>query len=294
MPANATSAALIKALRERTGVGVMACREALTEAGGDLEKAIQVLRVRGIATAAKKTGRTATEGLIVLAEQSTGKLLLEVNCETDFVAKTDDFRQFAQKIAESALAAGCEEAEKITELTLPDGQSVADARQDMVQKIGENITIRRACLWAADDSTHASYVHRGRIGVLVALRGGSPELGRDLAMHIAASQPLAIAEGDLSAELIEQERAIYTEQAKQSDKPAEVVEKMIAGQVRKFIHSNTLLHQPFVKEPKQSVGDLLKSHSAEVLRMQRMALGEGLEKETSDFAAEVASMTKST
>ena len=287
------SAALIKELRERTGVGFMACREALTEAEGDLDRAIEILRVRGIATAAKKGGRAATEGLIVLAEQSTGKLLLEVNCETDFVANTEDFRQFAEQVADAALAANCEDAEKIAELSLPSGRSVDDARQDIVQKIGENVTIRRACLWPAGDGTQSSYVHRGRIGVLVELDGGTPELGRDLAMHIAASQPLAITEDQLPADLIEQERRIYTEQAAQSDKPAEVVEKMIDGQVRKFIRSNTLLHQPFVKEPKQSVEELLKSHSAHVRRMQRIALGEGLEKKAEDFAAEVSGLTGS-
>lgn len=287
------SAALIKELRERTGVGFMACREALTEAEGDLDRAVEILRVRGIATAAKKGGRAATEGLIVLAEQSTGKLLLEVNCETDFVANTEDFRQFAEQVADAALAANCEDAEKIAELTLESGKSVADARQDIVQKIGENVTIRRACLWPAGDGTQASYVHRGRIGVLVELSGGTPELGRDLAMHIAASQPLSITEDQLPADLIEQERRIYTEQAAQSDKPAEVIEKMIDGQVRKFIKTNTLLHQPFVKEPKQSVEDLLKSHKAGVRRMQRIALGEGLEKKAEDFAAEVAGLTGS-
>ena len=217
-------------------------------------------------------------------------LIVEVNCETDFVAKDDNFKQFVMKIADAGVKAKVADLSELLALTV-DGKSVTEFRQDLVAKIGENINIRRVKL-ITTPYTLGSYVHSGRIGVLVAFKGGDVTLGKDIAMHVAASKPLALSEGDLPRDLLEQEKEVYLAQVKDSGKPQAIMEKMIQGKLQKFIDELTLLNQPFVKEPEMKVSDLLKKHAAEVLGFVRFEVGEGIEKEKTDFAAEVVAQVE--
>ncbi len=286
------TAALVKELRERTGSGMMECKKALVETNGDLEAAIDLMRKSGLAKAGKKAGRTAAEGIIVmeLAGDGSSGAMVEVNCETDFVAKGDDFQDFARKVIQRILAARPADVEALMELPAEEGGDVSleTARKELIAKIGENVNVRRFTLFeAAAGGRVGGYLHGVRIGVLVELQGGDAALAKDIAMHIAATNPVAIDEDGVPAELLNKEKEIISVQAAESGKPAEIIEKMVAGRIRKFIAEVTLCGQPFVKDPDTTVGKLLDKAGAKVLRFQRFEVGEGIEKEEGDFAAEV-------
>jgi elongation factor Ts len=281
------TAALVKELRERTGAGMMECKRALQETTGDIDAAVELMRKAGQAKADKKASRVAAEGLIVIAEAGQAIAVAEVNCETDFVTKNDDFRAFASAVAEVALAAGPADLDALLETSMADGRSVEQNRRDCIAKIGENINVRRFARLASEKGVLNYYLHGTRIGVVVELEGGDAELARDIAMHVAASRPLCVSAADVPADLIAKEKDIYAAQAATSGKPANIIEKMVEGRVRKYLEEVTLLGQPFVKDPEQSVGALLKAHKATVLRFVRFELGEGIEKKADNFAAEV-------
>ncbi len=289
------TAQLVKELRERSGAGMMECKKALTQNNGDIDVAIEWLRKQGLAKADKKASRVAAEGRIVLAGPETsgngGKaVLVEVNSETDFVAKDENFVKFANEVAKTALANGANDVEALKSAKTSYGPTVEEARQWLIAKIGENIQVRRL---ARIDSTNnvGAYVHGGRIGVLVEVKGGSAELARGLAMHVAAMNPPYISAQHVPAEFVAKEKEI--ELAKMSDKekakPAEILEKIISGKVNKIINENTLTGQPYVIDMNETVGNVLKKEGAEVLAMHRLAVGEGIEKppQGDDFRTEV-------
>lgn len=289
------SASMVKELRERTGSGMMECKKALVESNGDMEAAIELMRKSGLAKADKRAGKTAAEGLIELCQSDDGSrvALVEVNSETDFVSKSDDFRNFAAAVARTALEQSPASPEALLQAPLAGGEgTVENTRQALAVKIGENIGVRRCVVLEAGDGLLATYLHGTRIGVVVALRGGDLELGRDLAMHVAASRPVCVAERDVPADLLAKEREIFTAQAAESGKPANIVEKMVEGRVRKYLAEITLLGQPFVKDPDQSVAQLLKQAGAEVTAFTRFEVGEGIEKKQENFAAEVMAQVK--
>jgi len=279
------TASQVKELRERSGAGMMECKKALVETGGDIEAAIEHLRKSGLAKADKKAGRVAAEGAIVHAADADGAVLVEINCETDFVAKDENFVAFAEQVARQALTA--ESVEALREADLDGGDTVEARRQQLVAKLGENIQVRRFEKVATDGGVIGGYIHGGRIGVLVALDGGSEELARDIAMHIAALNPRFIDAEQVPADVLEKEKDILRAQAEESGKPAEIIEKMITGRLNKHLAEITLVGQPFVKDTDQTVGKLLKAAGAKVRSFVRLEVGEGIEKEESDFAAEV-------
>lgn len=281
------TAQLVKELRTRTGVGMMECKRALSECDGDIDAAIQHLRTSGQMKADKKSARTAAEGSLALAKSEDGAraLLLELNSETDFVAKDDGFLAFAQSCADAALTSGVEEVEALMGQST-DGSTFEETRQELVTRLGENIQVRRLQRLDADGGAIGCYLHGRKIGVLVAFEG-EPELGRDLAMHIAASRPVCVGEDDVPEELLEQERAVLTAQAQESGKPPEIIEKMIAGRLRKYLSEITLLGQPFVRDPDTTVAKLLQSKGASVKAFVRLEVGEGIEKKQENFAEEV-------
>jgi elongation factor Ts len=283
------TAAMVKELRERTGSGMMECKKALTETDGDLEAAVEMMRKAGLAKADKKSGRTAAEGCICVKTSADGKraAIVEVNSETDFVAKGDDFIAFANAVAETALASNASTLEDLLAVAMPSGESVEETRRAMVAKIGENINVRRFERFASEAGLVASYLHGTRIGVLVELTGGTPELGKDVAMHIAASKPVCVDETGVPADTIAKERDIFAAQATAEGKPANIVEKMVEGRIKKFLGEITLTGQPFVKDPDQTVGKLLSGQGASVQRFVRLEVGEGIEKVESNFAEEV-------
>jgi len=287
------SAADVKALRERTGAGMMECKKALVEAGGDLDKAAEEMRKAGLAKADKKAGRVAAEGTVAIERSGDGRsaVMIEANCETDFVARQDDFQRFAADVARAALAAGSDSLEGVLGLTLGGGASVEDTRRELVSRIGENITLRRVARLAAP-SVVGTYVHGGRIGVLVGLEGGDEALARDLAMHVAASNPQYVAPADVPAEQVAKEREILTAQAAQEGKPAEIVAKMVEGRVRKYLAEICLVGQPFVKDPDRTVEKLLAAAGAKVPGFIRFEVGEGIEKKQENFADEVMAQVK--
>lgn len=283
------TASLVKEMRERTGLGMMECKRALVEAGGDIDIAIENVRKSGQAQADKKAGRVAADGVIAVASSpdAAAHLLVEVNCETDFVAKDDNFVAFSELVAATALAQRQTEVARLSELTVADGGTLEQARQALISKVGENVQIRRAELCEDADSQFAVYRHGVRIGVVVQYRGGDEQLGRDLAMHVAASRPVCVSEAQLPPELIAKEREIYAAQAADSGKSPEIQQKMVEGRIRKFVAEVTLLGQPFVKDPDTKVEKLLKNAGAEVVHFVRLEVGEGIDKEESDFVAEV-------
>lgn len=283
------TAGMVKELRERTGLGMMECKKALVEAGGDIELAIDNMRKSGQAKAAKKAGRTAAEGTVVVAVETHGKkgILAEVNCETDFVGRDASFLEFARNVAHAALASG---ETDVAKLMAADNGALESARLALVQKIGENIQVRRIATIEGD--VIGAYVHGGKIGVLTSLTGGDVELGKDLAMHVAASNPMVVSPSDVPAEVLAKEKEIYAAKAAESGKPANIVEKMVEGSLRKFLAEVSLVEQAFVKDPDTKVGDLVKKSGATVKTFIRFEVGEGIEKEEVDFAAEVAAMTK--
>jgi len=280
------TASMVKELRERTGAGMMECKKALVEAGGDLEAAAEVLRKSGQAKADKKASRVAADGRIVIAASGNSAVVVEVNSETDFVAKDENFVSFAEAVAAAALASGTTDVKAFSSEKLADGRSVEEARTELVAKIGENVGVRRIQAISASDAL-GSYSHGARIGSVVALEGGDEALARDVAMHIAAINPQYIGEADVPAEILERERRILTEQAQDSGKPAEIVEKMVTGRVNKFLKEITLLGQPFVKDDEITVGKLLSAANATVTGFVRFEVGEGIEKKVENFADEV-------
>lgn len=288
----AITASLVKELRERTGSGMMECKKALVETDGDIEAAIEQMRKSGLAKADKKAGRVAAEGQVTIAISDDRKsaAMVEINSETDFVSKGDDFAGFAQTVAEKILADDPADMDAINALEV-DGEKADDRRKALVAKLGENIQIRRFVRMATSGVIGA-YRHGERIGVLVELEGGSEELARDLAMHVAATKPSCVDESQVDEATVEKEREIFRAQAAESGKPPEIVEKMIDGRIRKFLAEITLVGQPFVKDPDQTVGQLLKKEGAKVVRFERMEVGEGIEKEEGDFAAEVMAQVK--
>ncbi len=284
------SASQVKELRERTGAGMMECKKALVATNGDMDAAIEQLRKSGLAKADKKSDRVAAEGAVVMAESGDQAVLVEINCETDFVAKDDNFRRFTEQVA--GLALTVDSAEALNEAATEDGQSVAEAAKQLVAKLGEKIQVRRMAKLSADGGTMAGYIHGGRIGVLVALEGGDEELARDLAMHIAALDPAYRDVADVPSEVIESEKQFLVAQAADSGKPPEIIEKMVSGRLNKRLAELTLTGQPFVKDSDQTVAKLLKSKGASVKGFVRLEVGEGIEKEEADFAAEVMEQAK--
>lgn len=286
----AITASLVKELRERTGAGMMECKKALTETDGDIEAAIENMRKSGQAKAAKKAGRTAADGVIVIAQSDDGAsaVMVEVNCETDFVAKDENFRSFADAVAGRVLNSDVADVEQLMALPLHEGEdtTIEEARQALVSKIGENMSVRRFVRCEANGKI-SSYSHGVRIGVLVDVTGGESDLGRDLAMHIAASNPVCVNEDQVSADLLAKEREITEAQAKESGKPDNIIEKMIEGRMRKYLGEITLVGQPFVKDPDTKVGKLLDQHDASVNAFTRFEVGEGIEKKVEDFREEV-------
>ena len=286
----AITAAMVKELRERTGAGMMDCKKALSETDGDMEAAIELMRKSGAAKADKKAGRTAADGAVVIAVADGAKqaVMVEVNSETDFVAKDDNFSAFATAVGQAVLANQPADVAAIAELKLADGQSVEEARTALVSKVGENIQIRRFESLSTDNGQIMTYQHGAKIGVAVVLEGGDETLGKDLAMHIAASRPVCVDESGVPAETVEKERAIQLDIAMQSGKPKEIAEKMVDGRMRKFLAEITLVGQPFVKDPDQTVAQLLAANGATVVSFTRLEVGEGIEKKQENFADEVA------
>lgn len=290
----AITAAMVKELRERTGSGMMECKKALVEAGGDLEAAVESMRKAGLAKADKKAGRVAAEGCIVAKVSECGKIgaMVEVNCETDFVSKGDEFKAFAGLIASTVLGSEVDSVEGLMEQALESGQSIEERRRELIAKLGENINVRRFERFNTDGGQLATYLHGSRIGVLVELNGGDEVVAKDVAMHVAASKPVCVNESEVPAELLEKEKEIFSAQAEASGKPAEIIEKMVTGRIRKYLGEITLLGQPFIKEPDTTVGKLLKSKDAEAVRFVRYEVGEGIEKKEENFAEEVMAQVR--
>ena len=285
----AITAALVKELRERTGAGMMDCKKALMETSADLEAAIDLMRASGAAKAAKKSGRVASEGLVNLTVSDDNKnaVILEVNSETDFVTKGSAFIDFVGALGSLALKNKPESLEAFLSQTLDSGETVDEARQGIIAKIGENISVRRLQIVTTENGVLGAYKHGERIAVLTVLSGTDGELAKDIAMHIAASKPECVSEDQLSNELVEREKAIFIEQAKESGKPDNIIEKMIVGRMKKFVNEVTLYGQAFVKDPDTTVGSLVKSKGAEVESFIRYEVGEGMEKKEDNFVEEV-------
>ena len=287
----AITASMVKELRERTGAGMMECKKALVEADGDLDAAAEALRKAGAAKADKKAGRVAADGRIVISQDGGKAVITEVNSETDFVAKDENFIGFAEAVAATVLGSGTTDVAELANAAMGDS-TVEAARTELVQKVGENISVRRAEI-VDNNGPIGSYTHGARIGAIVALEGGDAELARDIAMHVAAINPLCVDESGVPAETLEREKRIFTEQAEASGKPAEIIEKMVTGRVAKFLKEITLVGQPFVKDPDQTVGKLLKAADARVLSYVRYEVGEGIEKKEDNFVEEVMAQVKS-
>lgn len=279
------TAPMVKELRERTGAGMMECKRALVEVGGDLDAAAEALRAAGAAKADKKASRVAADGRVVIQASGSKAVIAEVNSETDFVAKDENFIGFADAVAAASLASGVTDVAALAGVALGSA-TVEVARTELVQKVGENISVRRAEI-ITNDGPIGIYTHGARIGAIVVLDGGDESLARDIAMHVAATNPTCIDESGVPAEILETEKRIFTEQAAESGKPPEIIEKMIGGRINKFLKEITLVGQPFVKDDKQTVGQLLKAASASVVSFTRYEVGEGIEKKVENFADEV-------
>lgn len=289
------TAGMVKELRERTGAGMMDCKQALKDSNGDIDAAIEAMRKSGIAKAAKKSGRIAAEGNIVIKQDADGNtVILEVNSETDFVAKDENFVSFCDSVAEIILAEKPENIEALNSTKLSSGISVEETRQHLVAKIGENINVRRFVLHKAEGDSLGIYLHGTRIGVVVDMTGGSEDLARDIAMHVAGHQPppVCVSDDQIPAETLDKEKEIFVAQARESGKPDDIIEKMVSGRMAKFKKEITLLGQPFVKDPDITVEKLLTSAGASVNRFIRYEVGEGLEKRSDNFAEEVMAQAK--
>lgn len=289
------TAGMVKELRERTSSGMMECKKALVESNGDMELAIENMRKSGLAKADKKTGRTAAEGLVIIkiSDDTKTAIIADINCETDFVAKADDFIAFAQNVATALLSNPANNDEALLALTLADGKSIDETRRGLVSKLGENITVRRFKQISTQGGT-AGYIHgtTSKIGVVVELANPDAELARDIAMHIAANNPACVSEDQVSPELIEKEKNIFSAQAAESGKPADIIEKMIEGRIKKFLAEVTLLGQPFVKDDSTTVGQLVKAKGNTVISFTRFEVGEGIEKKEENFAEEVMAQVR--
>jgi len=290
----AITAALVKELRERTSSGMMECKKALVETNGDIEAAIELMRKSGMAKADKKTSRTAAEGAIVVKVSDDAKqaVMVEVNCETDFVTKGEDFQNFANAVTEVALSKNPANIDELQQMVLEGGDTVLDTSKKLIAKIGENINVRRSVNFANDNGHIASYLHGSRIGVVVDMTGGTEELGKDIAMHIAASKPICVSADNVSPELIAKEKEIFSAQAAESGKPPEIIEKMVSGRINKYLKEITLLGQLFVKDPDKTVEQLLKEAGCTVNQFARFEVGEGIEKKSENFADEVMAQVK--
>lgn len=285
------SAALVKELRERTSLGMMECKNALVESNGDIDQAIELLRKASGMKAAKKAGRTAAEGVVLvkIASDKSFGVMVEVNSETDFAAKEENFGNFANKVLETVFDTKESDVSKLMD------SGLEEARLGLVQKIGENITVRRASVAAEEGRTVGSYVHsNSKIAVLVSLRGGDEALAKEVAMHIAAASPMVVNAEEVPADVLSKESEIYTAQAAESGKPADIVEKMVSGRLRKYIEEVSLTEQAFVKDPDIKVGKMVKDANAEIISFTRYEVGEGIEIDEVDFAAEVAEQLKDT
>jgi elongation factor Ts len=282
------AAQMVKELRDLTGLGMMECKKALTETGGDMKAAEDLLRIKSGAKASKAAGRIAAEGMVAAYIATDGKLgaLVEINCETDFVARNEDFINFARSLAQLVAGNSVADTAALAAAALPSGENVDEFRKALVMKLGENINVRRFVRYVADGRL-ASYLHGAKIGVMVDYTGGDETLGKDLAMHIAASKPICVSREQVSPELLARERQIYTAQAAESGKPADIVARMVDGRIAKYLAEVTLLGQPFVKDADQTVEKLLVAKSATVNGFTLFVVGEGIEKKSGDFAAEV-------
>jgi elongation factor Ts len=287
------SAALVMQLRERTGAGMMECKKFLIASNGDIEQAITEMRKAGQAKADKKADRVAAEGAIVIARATDGKraVMLEINSETDFVARDENFTGFASTAAETALNNKTADVTVLSNASFQDGKTIEQARQELVAKIGENIKLRRLEQMECD-GVIGHYLHGSKIGVLVALKNGDEALAKDIAMHVAASRPIVVNRDQVPADAIASEREIFTAQARESGKPQEIIDKMIEGRISKFIDEVSLLGQPYVKDPNKKVGQLLKEKNAEVISFTRFEVGEGIEKKEDNFVAEVMAQVR--
>ena len=287
------TASMVKELREATGLGMMDCKKALAETNGDFKAAEELLRIKSGAKASKAASRVAAEGVVgnfISVDGKTGALV-EVNCETDFVAKNEDLLAFARNAAQAVAQNNPADVAALTAGKLPDGQNVEEVRKALIMKLGENINVRRFVRYRTAGKL-AAYLHGSKIGVLVDLTGGSDTLGKDLAMHVAASKPICVSREQVPQELLANERKIYTAQAAESGKPANIVEKMVDGRIAKYLAEVTLLGQPFVKDPDTLVEKLLAAQGAKVNAFQMFVVGEGIEKKVEDYAAEVAAAAK--
>lgn len=285
------SPAMVKELRERTGAGMMECKNALVETDGDMDRAIENLRKKGQAKADKKSGRVAADGRIVVKSDGNRAVVVEINSETDFVAKDENFNAFADGVADAALSAAETDVAALASKKLADGRTVEAARTELVAKVGENISVRRIAL-VESDGPLGFYTHGAKIGAVVALDGGDENLARDIAMHVAATNPTCIDESGVPAETLDSERRILAEQAQSTGKPADIVEKMVNGRIAKFLKEITLVGQPFVKDPDMTVGKLLSGAKASVTAFVRFEVGEGIEKKQDNFVEEVMAQVK--
>lgn len=289
------NAVMVKELRERTGSGMMECKRALVEANGDMELAIENMRKSGLAKADKKSGRIAAEGIIGVKVSDDGKAvaIVDVNCETDFVAKADDFVSFVNSVTNALLNADrIETEEELLAMPLEGGVTVDEMRRGLISTLGENITVRRFERFKTAEGGAACYLHGSKIGVIVELAVSDQELGKDIAMHIAASKPQFVSEEQVPSDIIEKEKEIFRALSVESGKPADIIEKMITGQIRKFLAEVTLLGQPFIKDDKVTVGGLVSKKGNKAIRFIRFEVGEGIEKKEENFADEVMAQVK--
>lgn len=287
------TAGMVKELRELTGLGMMECKKALTETAGDMKAAEELLRIKSGAKANKAASRVAAEGIVgsfISADGHTGALV-EINCETDFVSKNEDFMAFAKAVAQLVAEQNIQDIDALSAAKLPSGQTVEETRQALIMKLGENITLRRL-VRAETSGKLTTYLHGTRIGVMVDSTGGDEQLGKDIAMHIAASKPVCVSKDQVPSELLENERKIFSAQAAESGKPADIIAKMVEGRIAKYLAEVTLMGQPFVKDPDQTVEKLLASKKASVSAFTMYVVGEGIEKKVVDYAAEVAAAAK--
>jgi elongation factor Ts len=287
------TAGMVKELRELTGLGMMECKKALTETAGDLKAAEELLRIKSGAKANKAASRVAAEGIVgsfISADGHTGALV-EINCETDFVSKNEDFVAFAKAVAQLVAEQNIQDIDALSAAKLPSGQTVEETRQALIMKLGENIALRRL-VRAETSGKLTTYLHGTRIGVMVDSTGGDEQMGKDIAMHIAASKPVCVSKDQVPAELLENERKIFSAQAAESGKPADIIAKMVEGRIAKYLAEVTLMGQPFVKDPDQTVEKLLAAKKASVSAFTMYVVGEGIEKKVVDYAAEVAAAGK--
>lgn len=286
------TAGQVKELRERTGLGMMKCKKALVEANGDVDAAIEIMRKAGEIKSVQMAGRIAAEGIVAVKVADTNGIIVEINSETDFVARDDNFQTFAARVIEAALANPTSDVEALMQYEV-DGKTLEASRLELVTKIGENINVRRVDTLSADGNTGA-YVHGNRIGALVALDGGDAELAKDIAMHVAAMKPKFINPEDVSEDVVAKEKEIFTAQAKESGKPDDIIEKMIGGRIKKYLNEISLTGQPFVKNPDVTIGALLKEKNAKVTDFKCFEVGEGIEKKEENFRDEVMAQVKGT